>query len=298
VGYSGILFSARIAGADGGMEVFCGRSGGAGQQTSGEENRMKWHDSDAKVAAFFDLDGTLIGPPSLERRFFAGLRYRRAIAVQNYFRWLAQAAWLAPRGIQMMRHANKMYLRGVGVGDFRDEYAEGSQSKMTVAHFFAAGVDQVAWHARQGHAIVLMSGTLAPLARGMALALVLRLAARGIAAPIAVCATQLEEADERWTGRIVGQAMFGEAKGRAVRRVAEEAGFDLTRCYAYGDSECDQWMLEAVGRACVVNPSSRMERLARRRGWAVLKWHEQGETPRSVESQRSSEVVQGPERLA
>jgi phosphoserine phosphatase len=191
-----------------------------------------------------------------------------------------------------------MYLRGVRVGDFRDEHAEREQPKMAMPHFFSAGVDQVAWHARQGHGIVLMSGTLAPLARGMALALVLRLAVRGIVAPIAVCATQLEEADGRWTGRIVGQAMFGEAKGHAVRRLAGEAGFDLAQCYAYGDSECDKWMLEAVGRACVVNPSSRMERLARRRGWAILAWHEQGETQRAAETHNSGDIVQGPERLA
>jgi phosphoserine phosphatase len=205
--------------------------------------------------------------------------------------------WIAPSGIETMRHANKMYLRGLRVGEFRDEHADGGQSKMAVPNFLAAGVDQVAWHAGQGHAIVLMSGTLAPLARGMALALVRRLAARGIVAPVAVCATQLEEADGRWTGRIVGQAMFGEAKGHAVRRLAEEARFDLAQCYAYGDSECDRWMLEAVGRASVVNPCSRMQRLARRRGWAVLAWQEQGETPRA-EGHRSSDIVQWPERPA
>jgi hypothetical protein len=50
-----------------------------------------------RVAAFFDLDGTLVALPSLERRFFRMLRYRRAIAAKNYWRWLAEAVRLAPR---------------------------------------------------------------------------------------------------------------------------------------------------------------------------------------------------------
>ena len=123
-----------------------------------------------------------------------------------------------------------------------------------------------------------------------ALALVLRLAVRGIAASVAVCATQLEENDGRWTGRIVGDAMFGEAKWHAVRRLAAEKGFELARCYAYGDDESDRWMLEAVGRPVAVNPTRKLEKLARRREWAVMAW-KKGNDSRQVspETQRRVE---------
>jgi HAD superfamily hydrolase (TIGR01490 family) len=231
---------------------------------------MNKSETSGRIAAFFDLDGTLIAKPSVEWRFFANLRQRRMIPVTNYFLWLVRAMWLAPRGMEMMRHANKMYLRdvcgdGLGSPDF-------GQVEMAVPRFLPEGVDQVVWHARQGHAIVLVSGTLAPLAQEMALALTVRLAVRGIAASVAVCATRLEETDGRWTGRIVGEAMVGSAKGRAIRRLAKEEGFELARCYAYGDSASDRAMLEVVGRPCVVNPSAEMEQLARRRDWAVLAW--------------------------
>jgi HAD superfamily hydrolase (TIGR01490 family) len=256
------------------MEIFRGGSGGARREKNGEENRMNKRETSGRVAAFFDLDGTLVAEPSVERRFFASLRQRGTIRVRNYLLWLGRAVWLAPRGIEMVRRANKMYLRGVCArGSACEVYSR--QTRFAVPHFFLGGVDQVAWHARQGHAIVLVSGTLAPLAREMALALTVRLAVRGIAASVGVCATRLEEKDGRWTGRIVGEAMFGEAKGRAVRRLAAEAGFALERCYAYGDSAADRAMLEAVGRPCVVNPSQEMEELARRREWAVLAWTEQ-----------------------
>ena len=240
---------------------------------------MKSREMGGRVAAFFDLDGTLIARPSLERLFFSELRRRRAIPMTSYLSWLARAVRLAPRGIQMMTYANKMYLRGVSVRDAQEGRERQRQPEMAVPRFLPEGVDQVAWHAQQGHAVVMVSGTLAPLAQEMALALVVRLAVRGIAASVAVCATRLEENDGQWTGRIVGDAMFGEAKERAVRRLAGEKGFELAQCYAYGDCISDRWMLEAVGRPAAVNPSRRLETLARRKRWPVLTWAE-GKKPK------------------
>jgi HAD superfamily hydrolase (TIGR01490 family) len=245
-----------------------------------------------RIAAFFDLDGTLISGPSVEQRFFANLRHRRAIPLRNYFLWLLRAAWLAPQGMEQMRHANKMYLRGVCASGCDCE-ADGEPSKLAAPQFFLEGVDQMAWHARQGHAIVLVSGTVAPLAQEMALALTVRLAVRGIAASVAVCATRLEESEGRWTGRIAGDAIVGEAKRHAVRRLAKEEGFDLARCYAYGDSAADLAMLEAVGRPCVVNPAGGMEKLARRRDWAVLVWADRRRVaPNAPTAQTRDEVLE------
>lgn len=260
---------------------------------------MKSREMVGRVAAFFDLDGTLIARPSLERRFFAELRQRRAIPMKNYFLWLARAVRLARHGIRRMGYTNKMYLRGLRVRDFQEAHQRHRQPEMAVPQFFPEAVDQVAWHARRGHAIVLVSGTLAPLAQEMALVLVVRLAVRGIAASVAVCATRLEESNGQWTGRIVGEAMLGEAKGRAVRKMAVEKGFDLVRCYAYGDALSDRWMLEAVGRPAVVNPSRRMERLARQRRWTALMWSEKKNPTRSAQRTPSgAESILSPEKMA
>ena len=247
---------------------------------------MKSREMVGRIAAFFDLDGTLIARPSLERRFFAELRQRRAIRIGSYFLWLARAVQLAPRGMRMMRYANKMYLRGLRPRQVGSERERG-QRGLAVPRFLPEGVDQVAWHARQGHAIVLVSGTLAPLAQEIALALVARLAVRGIAACVAVCATRLEERDGQWTGRIVGDAMFDEAKARAVREIAREKGLDLAQCYAYGDSADDRRMLETVGRPVAVNPSRRLETLARRSSWTVLTW------AKGKKSKQTSSSTQG-----
>lgn len=223
------------------------------------------------IAAFFDIDGTLLARPSLELQYFARLRRQRAIPVKNYFMSLANAVRLAPEGLAVVRHANKMYLRGVPSVENSDTIHPRPRKKFR-PRFLPDATERLTWHAAQGHAIVLVSGTLAPLAEGIALGLTVLLTLRGISASIGVCATRLEKVDGRWTGRIEGEAMFGEAKARAVRRLANEAGFDLSRCYAYADSTSDRWMLSAVGLATAVNPARGLARIARSQGWPVLHW--------------------------
>jgi len=261
------------------------------------------------VAAFFDLDGTLVALPSLERRFFLALRYRRAIPVGSYFLWPLEALRLMPRGITAMLQANKMYLRGVQIlngcgerdGDVSSWHKDGHQAegqasapprrnpRWPVPTFFAQAVERVAWHARQGHEIVLVSGTLDPLARGAARALESGLAARGIAATIRVFATRLEESDGMWTGRILGKAMFGEAKARAAIRFTKDMRLELERCYAYGDSLNDRWLMESVGWPIAVNPSNDLRSIARKQGWPVVYWNQEKGSRQTLHRPQSSE---------
>src|SRR5260370_42128226 len=77
-----------------------------------EAKDVKGSESRERIAAFFDLDGTLMALPSHERRFFRILRYRQAIPAKNYFSWLGKAMQLLPRGINAGVQENKMYLRG------------------------------------------------------------------------------------------------------------------------------------------------------------------------------------------
>jgi HAD superfamily hydrolase (TIGR01490 family) len=231
------------------------------------------------VAAFFDLDGTLMCLPSIEKRLFGMLRYRRLIGIQDYFSWLLEAVRLLPRGTNQIMHANKMYLRGVSVNE---------RDLLKAPSFYPEAIERLAWHAERGHLLVIVSGTLEPLALRAARGLEAELGERGLAANIRVCATRLEEERERWTGRIVGEAMFGEAKTRAIRRIAAEAGLDLPRCFAYGDSSSDKWMLEAVGKPAAVNPSNGLARIARGNNWAVLSWgKEKTFTQRAQRAQRT-----------
>jgi HAD superfamily hydrolase (TIGR01490 family) len=138
--------------------------------------------------------------------------------------------------------------------------------------FFEDGIERTAWHAKQGHTIVIVSGTLEPLAQEIARAIEAELAVRGMAVSVRVCATRLEQMHGRWTGKILGEAVFGKGKLRATLRMAAEMKLDLEKCYAYADCSSDRWLLAAVGRPFAVNPSNDLGRLARIRGWPILNW--------------------------
>src|SRR5260370_11106524 len=149
-----------------------------------EAKDVKGSESRERIAAFFDLDGPLMAPPSLERRFLRILRYRQAIPAKNYFSWLGEAMRLLPRGINAVLQENKMYLRGVqsidqrdgreSFASFRHKNAHRSEGQPTapqrrnrrlpVPAFPAAAIERVRGHAKQCPARSLLTAAVQSLA--------------------------------------------------------------------------------------------------------------------------------------
>jgi putative phosphoserine phosphatase/1-acylglycerol-3-phosphate O-acyltransferase len=222
--------------------------------------------------AFFDIDGTLLAKPSLERRFFHELRRRGEIPAKNYFSWLVEMFRRGPRGFRLAVHANKMYLRHVSAEILSRAERSAVRVPELLPEFFPAALQRVWWHALRGDSIVLVSGTLAQLAEIVKFAVERELLERGVETKIDVLATQLEIRDGLWTGHISGPALFGEAKSNAMKAFANARQAPLSQCSAYGDSSLDRWMLDSVGHPFAINPTKRMRRIARLRGWHVLTW--------------------------
>ena len=216
--------------------------------------------------AFSDVDGTLTEMPSLERRYFRALRREGKFSLRNGVAWLAEFVRLLPKGLTQALQGNKAYLRAVRSTGLRANRAGDD------APFFPEALECAARHAANGDRIVLVTGTLEFLAEGIANRLRGELAKRNLTAEIHVCATRLAEKNERWTGRVIGQPMFGEAKAVAVWWYAEKWKLNLAECSAYGDSTQDQWMLASVGKPVAVNPDSGLRQAARRQGWVIAKW--------------------------
>jgi HAD superfamily hydrolase (TIGR01490 family) len=223
--------------------------------------------STSPIAAFFDIDGTLMPEPSLEKRLFSGLRHTGAIPVWNYVAWLAEALRLLPQGIAAIRNANKRYLQGIS--------ADRVFELMDTISFYEEAVEQIAWHARQGHTVVLLSGTLEVLAQIAATALECELEVLGLQSNVLIRATRLVEVRGHWTGRVADRAMQGEEKSRTIKQFVLKRQMDCAQCYAYGNSLGDRAMLAAVGRPQVVNPGRDLAVLANRRDWPIWHWQHQ-----------------------
>ena len=218
--------------------------------------------SPGKIGAFFDVDGTLVVPPSLEWQFVGYLLGRDAIGSTEIGRWLVQCAKDLLRDPRAAISGNKMHLAGLReslVDDWANSVAPDS------LQLFPAGVERVAWHLAQRHRVFLISGTLKPLAE---------VSARRLPGSVEICATNLEMLGGHWTGRLAGEHMGGEAKARAIRGLAARFGLALWDSYAYGNSITDLPMLDSVGHRVAVNPSASLRRIARKEGWQSCDWAE------------------------
>jgi len=181
---------------------------------------------------------------------------------------------LLPQGIAATVHGNKRHWSGVRCDQVLQQ--------MEVIVFFEEGMERAAWHARQGHRIVLVSGMPAPLARMAARALECELESRGVASQLLVCATRMEEREGRWTGRLLGEAMYGEEKFRAVKRIAQEHRIELRGSHAYGNTLLDRPMLAAVGHAHVVNPARDLAAVANQCDWEIWHWYVEKSTGQNL----------------
>jgi HAD superfamily hydrolase (TIGR01490 family) len=88
--------------------------------------------------------------------------------------------------------------------------------------------------------------------------------------------TAFEVVDGVYTGRLAGPFTYREGKAAALRELAAREGIDLGASYAYSDSESDLPMLSAVGHPVAVNPDAALLRVARERGWEVMRFERLG----------------------
>lgn len=219
------------------------------------------HPTKTSVAAFFDVDNTLLPGEASEVRFFRFL-WRRGIV--GWTELQASASWLVrhwpPLSLQPLRE-RKLYLAGKPaqvIEPLGEEFCREALSPIVAA----AGLKQMDAHRQAGHVIILMTGSLNFLIDPIASALQVD---RCIAA-------ELEQVDGLYTGRLLTPLPYGEGKGRVVQRLASELDLDLASCFAYGDSPGDMAILEAVGHPTVVNPIRGMAAVAKRNGWPVMRW--------------------------
>jgi HAD superfamily hydrolase (TIGR01490 family) len=216
--------------------------------------------SSTEHVAFFDVDGTLLPPPSTERRFLQWLLDRRIIGPGHLLRSTLSLLVDLPWSAEKFK-ANKTYLRGESVERFRTLGAE----------FVAAAIvpivrrdarDAIERHRRQGDRLILLTGTLDLLAEPLA---------RTLKIDDVVCG-RLEKAGGRFTGRTIPPHPYSEGKAAALRDYVRLTGIDLGHASLYGDGWSDLPAFRLAGRATVVDPPLRLERFATQQGWTVARW--------------------------
>jgi HAD superfamily hydrolase (TIGR01490 family) len=214
------------------------------------------------IAAFFDLDGTVLkvnsGALWAKREFGEGrigfrqyleaaaymLAYRvRTIDMESVMR----KALLTVKGEReeaVRRRIRKWYVDEVG-----SQVAEGARRVLRA-------------HAKAGHMLVLLT-TNSPYEAE---------AASEHLGMHAWISSVYETRDGVLTGEPTLPLCYGEGKVVLATRFAREHGVDLQRSFFYTDSASDMPMLRRVGNPNAVNPDPLLWLYARHRGWPVLDW--------------------------
>ena len=115
-------------------------------------------------------------------------------------------------------------------------------------------------HRRQGHTLMIVTATnrfvTAPIAREFGIEHLL--------------ATEPEEVDGRFTGRVAGIPCYREGKVARLRQWLEQHRETLVGSWFYSDSHNDLPLLELVDHPVVVHPDDVLRREAVARRWPVL----------------------------
>ncbi len=215
----------------------------------------------SSVAAFFDVDNTLLPGESSEVRFFRWL-WRCGVVgwpeVRTSLSWLMRH--LPALSLHPLRE-RKLYLAGKParvIEPLGEEFCR-EQLCLCVSPAAMLKIDE---HRQAGHTIILLTGSLDFLIDPIATALQVDRCFAG----------RLEQMNGVYTGHFVPPLPYGEGKRQLIERVAQDLTLNLSQCYAYGDSPGDLELLRAVGHPTVVNPIRGMTRIARQRAWPVVQW--------------------------
>jgi HAD superfamily hydrolase (TIGR01490 family) len=214
-------------------------------------------------AALFDMDRTLV------RRDTASLwmRYQRDIGEAGLVDAARVAWWLLQYSVGVI-DVERVAEQALADYRGRDEQVMAEQSRRwfrdyVAAHVADAGRRVVKDHRDAGDVIAIVTSATRYAAEPLGDAL-------GIAR---LAYTHLEVDDAgRFTGKVAGRMCYGDGKIQHAEALLADTGTELSDAVFYSDSITDLPLLERVGEPVVVNPDTRLSRVARRRGWRIERW--------------------------
>ncbi|WP_237573412.1 HAD-IB family hydrolase/lysophospholipid acyltransferase family protein [Mycolicibacterium lacusdiani] len=216
-----------------------------------------------RIGAFFDLDGTLVAG-------FTGVlmtqdRLRRRQMNVGEFIGMVQAGLnhqLGRSEFEDLIGKGARMLHGSSLSDL-EELGERLFVQYVEQRIYPEMRDMVRAHQARGHTVVLSSSALTvqvePVAAFLGIDNIL---------------SNKFETDENGliTGEVKRPIIWGPGKARAVQAFAAENGVDLAKSYFYADGDEDVALMYLVGNPRPTNPGGKMQAVAMKRGWPVLRF--------------------------
>lgn len=213
-----------------------------------------------RVAAFFDIDGTVLSVNTAP--LYA--RYMRRHGKARRRDLLRTAYYLVQYRLNLL-DIDRALERASGLIAGQNEadvaaFCERWYQEMVRDYLVPEMVAHIERHRSAGHEVAFLSSTTSYLAQPLAKDL-------GVEHLIV---TRLEVVGGCFTGRAIAPVCYGNGKVHWAKAFAQERGIDLGSSYFYTDSVTDVPVLELVGHPRIVNPDRLLRREARRRGWEIV----------------------------
>ena len=210
-----------------------------------------------RIAAFFDIDGTLVRESILIKHFKKLVKY----GIIDETHW-----------VNSIRPKYEAFERRYGdFDDYLDEVSSVYKDKLvgldrSLIDFTAQQVideggemvyrytrDRIEWHKSQGHLVFFISGSPDFLVEKLA----------KIYDITDYRGTHYHfDEDENFTGGLT-QMWDSKSKEREFREIANTYNIDLNKSYGYGDTNGDFSMLKTMGHGIAINPSLKLLNMIR-----------------------------------
>ena len=216
-----------------------------------------------EVAAYFDLDGTLLDASSEKTLTGTLLRRRPWRLPVGLTSWTLRALVNLLRGRALYdAFRNRGHFTGASWATL-EALSEELAEQVLMPRVPKEALERLAWHRDQGHRCILVTATVAPMAEAMGRQL-------GMDATYG-CGPAAR------TGRLSGSERgwsVPRRKGKVpvVMADAEANGHDLAQCWAYGNTHADSWFMRECGHAIAVNPEGPLVKEAEARDWTQVHW--------------------------
>ena len=220
------------------------------------------------IAAFFDLDRTLINDFSAKKFLQSRLLSGKSTAKELLSQFATVLIYAAGnRDFETLSKISAMGVKGIKEKQFIALGEEVYQNHLTTT-IYPESRTLIASHIEKGHQVVIISAAtryqITPIANELGVK--------------DIFCTEMEVRKGKFTGKI-SEMCWAEGKARAGKKFAKDNNIDLSKSFFYTDSIDDYPLLEIVGKPIATNPDNKLSQVAFESNWPILRFKETQKKP-------------------
>lgn len=222
----------------------------------------------AHIAAFFDLDRTLIDDFSAKKFVQSRVLSGKTSATELLSQFATILLYaIGNRDFEILTRLSAIGIKGIKEKEFSD-LGKQVYKKHLEHTIYPESRELIKSHLEKGHRVVIISAATIYQIKPIAKALGIK----------DVYCTEMEVVKGKFTGKI-SEMCWGEGKANAARKFSKENDIDLAKSYFYTDSFDDYPLLDIVGNPYATNPDNRLSQIAYENGWPILRFKNAKERP-------------------